>query len=118
MAFKEMVNVRKGKPADPTGVKNNVNGVYLYGDPLQAQRPTLWGLNLALSVSMPQGSYLVGNFSQGCALYDRMQNVLEVSREHASFFVQNMVAILVESRLAVCVFVPTAFVRGSIGPGS
>ncbi len=98
--------------------KASTAGLYLLGDPLQAQRPTLWGLNLALSVSMPIGSYLLGAFAQGAAVYDRQQNILEVSREHASFFTSNMVAILVESRLAVTVFVPTAFVRGSIGPGS
>jgi HK97 family phage major capsid protein len=94
--------------------KASTAGTYLLGDPLQAQRPTLWGLNLALSVSMPVGSYLVGNFAQGAAIYDRQQNILEVSREHASFFTQNMVAILVESRLAVCVFQPTAFIRGNV----
>jgi HK97 family phage major capsid protein len=99
-------------------VKASTAGTYLYGDPLQAERPTLWGLNLSLAVSMPQGSYLVGNFRNGAAVYDRQQNTLEISREHSDFFIRNMLAILVETRLAVVVFVPQNFVRGSIGPGS
>src|SRR4029077_7406251 len=93
-------------------------GDFVLGSPLIGLQPTLWGLRVALAVTMPVGSYLVGNFVNGAAIYDRQQNILEVSREHASFFTQNMVAILVETRMAVCVFVPTAFVRGSVGPGS
>jgi hypothetical protein len=47
-----------------------------------------------------------------------MQNTLEISREDQDFFIRNMMAILVETRLAVVVFTPQSFVRGSIGPGS
>ena len=93
-------------------------GDFVLGSPLVGLQPSLWGLRVAVSVSMPQGSYLVGNFQNGAAIYDRQQNVLEISREHDRYFVQNMAAILVETRLALAVFSPISFVRGSVGPGS
>ena len=93
-------------------------GDFVLGSPLVGLQPTLWGLRVAIAVSMPQGSYLVGNFQSGAAIYDRQQNVLEISREHDRFFTQNMAAILVETRLALAVFSPISFVRGSVGAGS
>jgi hypothetical protein len=38
---------------------------------------------------------------------------VEVSTEHASFFVQNLVAILAEKRLALITRRPVSFVTGS-----
>jgi HK97 family phage major capsid protein len=98
--------------------KASTSGNYLIGDPLQAQRPTIFGLTVALAPSMPVGRYLVRNFAQGAAVYDRMQNVVEVSREHSDYFIRNMAAILVEARLAVAVFSPASFVYESTGAGS
>ena len=98
--------------------KASTSGNYLIGDPLQAQRPTIFGLTVALAPSMPVGRYLVGNFGQGAAIYDRQQNIVEVSREHSDYFVRNMAAILVETRLAVAVFSPASFIYGSVGSGS
>lgn len=93
------------------------SGVYLLGDPAVATRPALWGLNVALAVSMPSGRFLVGDFATGAAVYDRQQNVLEISREHASFFAQNLVAILVETRMCVAVYSPIRFVYGLAAGG-
>lgn len=93
--------------------KASTSGVYLLGNPAEAMRPSLWGLNVSLAVSMPTGHFLCGQFATSAAVYDRQENVLEISREHASFFTQNLVAILVESRLAVVVYQPTAFIYGS-----
>ncbi|MGE5113125.1 MAG: phage major capsid protein [Acidobacteriaceae bacterium] len=47
-----------------------------------------------------------------------MQATVEVSREHRDFFTKNLVAILCESRLALTVYRPTAFVYGGFPFGS
>jgi HK97 family phage major capsid protein len=89
------------------------SGVYLIGDPMAATAPQVWGLAVSLSLSMPRGQFLIGVTNE-CAVADRQQAVLEISREHASFFTQNMIAILIEERLALVVYQPTAFVYGAV----
>ena len=89
------------------------SGVYLIGDPLSPLPPTLWGLSVSLSPSMPVGHFLVGVRNE-CAIADRQAATVEISREHASFFTQNLVVILTEERLALCVYRPEAFVYGAL----
>jgi HK97 family phage major capsid protein len=62
---------------------------------------------------MPAGKFLVGVRNEA-AVYDRQQASIEVSREHASFFVQNMVAILCEERLALACYHGSAFIYGTL----
>jgi hypothetical protein len=47
-----------------------------------------------------------------------MQATVEVSREHSDYFVRNLAAILCESRLALTVYRPDAFVMGGFPFGS
>ena len=68
---------------------------------LQQQAPGLLGL------------LVTGQFAMGAAIYDAMQTTVEVSTSHASFFIQNMAAILVEKRMALAVYRPAAFIYGS-----
>src|SRR4029077_11061868 len=92
--------------------KASTSGNYLAGDPLLAVRPTIFGLNVALAPSMTLGRYLIGNFREAVVLFDRQQNTVEISREHSDFFVRNLSAILVETRLCVAVFSPQSFITG------
>jgi HK97 family phage major capsid protein len=94
------------------------SGVYLLGDPLSGITPQVWGLRVSLSTQMPVAHYLVGEFATQAAIFDRMNSSVEVSREHSDFFVRNLIAILAEQRLALCVFRPDAFVYGNFGTGS
>jgi HK97 family phage major capsid protein len=65
---------------------------------------------------MPAGKCLVGVRNEA-AIFDRQTATIEISREHQDFFVKNMVAILCEERLTLCVFQPNAFVYAT-GIGS
>jgi hypothetical protein len=47
-----------------------------------------------------------------------MDATVEISREHSDFFVRNLAAVLCESRLALTVYRPTAFVTGGFPFGS
>jgi len=98
-----------------TGISS---GMYVFTNPRNRATPTLWGLNVVPTQSIAQGQFLVGAFGMGAALWDRQDATIEVSREHASYFVQNMVAILCEERLALTVFRPLAFVYGGFPFGS
>ena len=93
-------------------------GTYLIGDPLNPLPPTLWGLTVSLSPAMPTGKFLVG-VSRECAIANRQTATLEISREHANFFTQNLIAILCEERLTLATYRPEAFVYGQLaGSGS
>jgi hypothetical protein len=99
-------------------LKASGSGTYLVGSPLDPFPPQLWGIPIALSPAMPAGKYLVGDFRTGGAIFDREQSSVTLSREHASFFTQNLIALLAEVRLALAIFAPTAFVYGQMGTNS
>jgi HK97 family phage major capsid protein len=67
---------------------------------------------------MRRGNLLVGAFRMAAAIWDRDDATVEISREHADFFIRNMIAILCEERLALTVFRPEALVYGSFPFGS
>jgi len=96
--------------------KNSFGG-YILLDPQSTPNPRTWGLPLVVSQKLADGTFLVGAFRRGAAIWDRQDATVEVSREHASFFTQNMVAILCEERVALTVFRSAAFVSGTF-PGS
>ena len=90
------------------------SGQYVYSDPHVAGPPSVWGRPLVISSRMAAGSFLVGDFSvAGAELWDRMQSTVEISREHADFWVRNMCAILAEERLALTIYQSAAFVAGT-----
>jgi len=73
-----------------------------------------WGLIPLGTTKMGVGNFLVGSGSPSAVeIRDRMQTTVTISTEHANFFVENKVALLAESRLALAVYRPGAFVFGS-----
>ena len=88
---------------------------YVYGNPGMVSMPTLWGKPVVATNSIPAGSFLLGAFDMGAQIWDRMDAAVEVSREDGTNFVKNMVTILAEERLALTVYRPSAFIKGSIG---
>ncbi len=93
-------------------------GRYIYSDPQSGAPARLWGKLVVPTKSMHRGSFLVGAFRQAAAIWDRDDATVEVSREHADFFIRNMVAILCEERLALTVFRSLALVYGWFPFGS
>jgi HK97 family phage major capsid protein len=69
----------------------------------------LWNLPVIESESVPAGTAYVGDWRKAI-LWDREQSSITMSDSHASFFVQNLVAILAEMRAAFGVIQPSAFV--------
>lgn len=94
------------------------SGEYVFSNPHVVEADRIWGLPVVPTNSMTRGQFLCGAFSQGAGIWDRTGATIEVSREHASFFIQNMVAILCEERLALTVYRPKALIYGGFPYGS
>lgn len=88
-------------------------GMYLLGGPAGVAVPVIWGKPVALTTAMPPGKVLVGDFQNGCNIFDRMDARIDVSNSHSDFFVKNLVAIRAEERIALAVYRSDYFVYGS-----
>ena len=91
----------------------DVQGRYILGAPGAEVDPVLFGLPVVATKAIAAGSFLVGNFAEAATLYDRWAPRVEISTDHADFFVRNLVAVLAEQRIALAVRKPAALVHGS-----
>jgi Phage capsid family len=66
------------------------------------------------TTSIAQGSFLVGSGNPAaCEIRDRMELVVEISTEHADFWVRNLIMLRAEKRMALVTPRPNSFVFGS-----
>ena len=93
------------------GIKDG-QGKYIGSGPMGTAMPTVWGLDVVPSNSMPAGKFLAGNFANAATLYDRMTPVVLVSTEDRDNFIRNAVTILAEERIALAVRQPAALIYG------
>lgn len=94
----------------------DTQGAYLFASVTSGAVKTLWGMPVVESDSMPEGSFLVGAFSLGAQIWDRMGMTVRASTEDGDNFSENMVTILFEKRLALEVNRPEAFVYNAPTP--
>ena len=88
----------------------NAAGNYLGSGPWAApQTAQLWGLPVAVTPSIVAGTGLVGGFASCSQIFRRAGVRVEASNSHASFFINNLVAIRAEERLALAVYREAAF---------
>lgn len=93
------------------------NDRYYWGGPLSRGSKTLWGLPVAESPVIAEGSGLLGDWRKA-VLWDREQGSIQVSDSHSDFFIRNMVAILAEMRAAFGVIRPAGFCEVELTSGS
>lgn len=86
---------------------------YVFASVTAAAGPTLWGLPVVATNSMPNNQFLVANLSQAAQVWDRMQATVELSREDDTNFRKNMVTILAEERIALAVYRSSALIGGN-----
>lgn len=89
------------------------DGQYVWTNPALGNAPQLWGKRIVATNAITAGTFLVGAFAMGAQIWDRQQASVMVSLENSDNFVKNMVTILAEERLALCVYRPAAFISGS-----
>ena len=85
-------------------------GGYLMGPPSATGATTLWGLPVVISLGVPAGTAIVGDFAMGCMLWDREEGQIRVGWIDQQF-IRNMQTILAELRAAFTVFRATAFAK-------
>lgn len=94
----------------------DTQGRYLFANPQQLAGPNLWGLPVVATQAMAIATFLVGAFRPCAQVFDRQDLVALVSTEDADNFTKNMVTILLEERLGLAVYRPTAFIKGALAP--
>lgn len=102
-------------PTDWAGIETTKDsaGNYIIGDPASTAQPRIWGLPVVATQAMASGSFLAGAFKMGAQIFDRQDARVEVSTEDSDNFRKNLVTILCEERLALAVYRPAAFVKGT-----
>lgn len=89
-------------------------GKYVVGDPKASSAPlVLWGRPVVITNSMPPGKFLAGSATFGAEIFEKQEATIDISTEHADYFVKNLVAIRAEERIALVVYRPASFRYGS-----
>jgi HK97 family phage major capsid protein len=107
-------------PADWAAIELLKDGEnrYLFSNATSGAPARLWGLPVSESDAIPEGEFMVGAFRTAATIYDRMQAAVYISTENEDDFINNMVSILFEERLALAVKRPLAFVHGALSGSS
>jgi len=71
---------------------------------------------VAVTTAIAENTVLVGSFRQGAQLLWRETMEVSVSNAHASYFIENKIAVLIEARLAMLVTMPQAFGKVTLVP--
>lgn len=95
-------------------LKTSTEHAYLFASPRVQSIPTLWGLPVVSTTAINAGDFLTGVFGGGYAVqgWQRADVTLSIATQDDRDFVKNMVKLLVEKRLALTVYRPSAFVKG------
>ncbi len=97
-----------------TGIKD-LGGNYLSeNSPFGLTDPRLWNVQIVATNAMPVGSFLAGAFGEGASIFDRLETEVLLSTENEDDFSTNRATIRIESRLAMAVFRPDAFITGAL----
>jgi HK97 family phage major capsid protein len=107
-------------PTDWTHIEltKDSTGQYLIGNPQGTLSPTLWSRPVVTTQSMTADTALVGAFKMGAQIFDRLEAAITIATENEDDFIKNLVTILIESRLALAVYRPEAFIRNPNLDGS
>lgn len=107
-------------PADWAAIELLKDGEnrYLFSSATSGAPARLWGLPVSQSDALTAGQFMVGAFRTAATIYDRLAAAVYISTENEDDFINNMVSILFEERLALAVKRPLAFVHGNLNGAS
>jgi HK97 family phage major capsid protein len=102
-------------PADWEAIEllKATDGQFVIANPVSMMAPTIWGRRVIPTNSITAGTFLVGSFMMGAQVWDRMDAAVQISYEDGDNFKKNMATLLAEERLALTVYRPSAFIKGS-----
>lgn len=78
-----------------------------------SQATQIWRVPVVVTNAMPEGSFLLGDWTMGAKIRDRESVSVRVAEQHADLFVKNGVVVLAEERYVLTVPRPKAFCKGS-----
>lgn len=94
-------------------------GGYFYGQYGQggvSEQPPLWGLRTVITSAVPEGTTVVGAFKLGGSVIRKGGVSVNVANTNEDDFINNLVTILIEERLALAVRYPGAFEKIVVNP--
>lgn len=89
------------------------DGAYLFANPQGQVSARMWTLPVVTTPAMTAGDFLVGNFTMGATVYDRMGVEVLISTENADDFETNRATMRAEERVGIAVKRPQAFTKGT-----
>ncbi|MBV9863968.1 MAG: phage major capsid protein [Abitibacteriaceae bacterium] len=92
-----------------TGDGGSSQGLYIWGNPSEKGPGTIWGLPVVSTTTIAAKTVLVGAFRLGAQIFRRQGITLDMTNADGNDFQFNRIAIRCETRLALCVYRPTAF---------
>lgn len=119
--YKAMVKVRVTGRASPNAVGlhptdvqairllRTADGIYIFGSPADGGPFRLWGLPVAESDALTQGTGWVGDFAGFSELVERRGIEIKVSDSHSDFFIKGIQAVRADTRVAIVWYRPAAF---------
>lgn len=107
-------------PTDWAGIEllKDTQNSYLFVNPQNVTEARLWGRPVVSTKAMTQGRFLVGDFAAHAQIFDRQDANMQISYENKDNFERNMATIRIEERLALAVYRPEAFVKGTLESAS
>ena len=88
-------------------------GAYLFANPQNGSDPRLWRLPVVETQAQTVDTFLTGAFNLGAQIFDREDANVEISTEDSDNFRKNLVTIRAEERLALAVYRPESFIKGT-----
>jgi len=84
-----------------------------YGNPgsggAYTNEANLWGLRGVVTTAITQGTVLVGGFQECAQVFRRQGVTLEMTNSNVDDFVNNLITLRAEERLALAVYRPAGF---------
>jgi HK97 family phage major capsid protein len=80
-----------------------------YGNAGPSNQTQLWGLRGVVTTAIAQGTVLVGGFQESAQVFRRQGVTLEMTNSNVDDFVNNLITLRAEERLALAVYRPAGF---------
>lgn len=80
-----------------------------YGNPGPSNVDQVWGLKAVITTAIAQGTALVGGFQECGQVFRRQGITLEMTNSNVDDFVNNLITLRAEERLALAVYRPAGF---------
>lgn len=94
------------------------SGQYLFTNPQNTTTGRIWGRDVVSTQALTQGRFLTGDFAMHSQILDREDANIAISFENNDNFERNMASIRIEERLALAIYRPEAFVKGTLESAS